>query len=307
MGKIIVIGSLNMDLVVNTPRIPNLGETIHGEGFMTAPGGKGANQAVAASRLGGEVTMAGCVGGDIFGDSLINNLAANGVNTENIMRIKEVPTGIAVIVVKDGDNFIILDSGANYSVTPEWIDSLEPVIRSCDIMLLQLEIPMASVRKAVQAAKRNGVKVLLNPAPAASLDDGLLSQIDIITPNESECGIITGLSIKSVQDAEKGIEYFLQKGVKQVVVTLGSKGVIYNNEDKILYKPVHEVKVIDTTAAGDSFSGALAVALTDNKSIDRAVDFANTVGSLTVTKRGAQVSLPMLEEVERFISNDHNI
>lgn len=304
MGKVCVIGSLNMDLVINTPRIPLMGETLHGKGFITAPGGKGANQAVAASRLGADVTMMGCVGDDIFGNSLLKNLTENGVNTSNIKKVKDVPTGIAVIVVKDGDNFIILDSGANYSITPQWIDSVEAVIRESDILLVQLEIPMESVREAIKIARRNGVKVLLNPAPAYSLDDDLLSMVDIITPNESECAIIAGFDVNSIEDAKKGIAYFMQKGISQAVVTLGSRGVVYNSGDKIVHKAVPDVKVVDTTAAGDSFSGALAVALTNGMPIDETIDFANTVGTLTVTKRGAQTSLPTLSEVKEFIERN---
>lgn len=304
MGKVCVIGSLNMDMVINAPRIPRMGETLHGRGFMTAPGGKGANQAVAASRLGADVLMMGCVGDDIFGNSLLKNLKENGVNISNIEKVKCVPTGIAVIVLKDGDNFIILDSGANYSVTPQWINGVEPVIRESEILLLQLEIPLEAVREAIKVARRNGVRVLLNPAPAYSLDDELLSMVDILTPNESECAIIAGIDVNSIEDAKKGIEYFLQKGVSQAVVTLGSRGVVYNSGNSIVHKPVPSVKVVDTTAAGDSFSGALAVALTNGMSIDEAIDFANTVGTLTVMKSGAQTSLPTLSEVKEFIEKN---
>lgn len=302
MKRICVIGSLNMDLVINTPRVPAMGETIHGHGFFTAPGGKGANQAVAASRLGGDVMMIGCLGEDIFGKTLLDNLAANGVDTSHIAKVSGVPTGIAVITVCGGDNCIILNSGANYSITNEQIESLENVIKESKILLLQLEIPLEVVEKSVDIARKKGVRVLLNPAPAVKLTDELLGKIDILTPNESECEILTGLPVKTVEDAGKAITYLLNKGVRQVVVTMGGKGVVYNSSDKIVHKPVPKVQVVDTTAAGDSFTGALSVALTSGKDMDEAVDFANAVGTLTVTRKGAQTSLPTLDEVENYMT-----
>jgi ribokinase len=303
MNKIVVLGSLNMDLVINTPRIPVLGETIHGSGFATFPGGKGANQAVAAAKLGGDVTMIGCVGNDSHGTDLINSLTYNGVKVENIRILKGSTTGIAVIVVSNGDNFIILDSGANFLLKPEQMDQFTDVISNSDILMLQLEIPLDVVEKAVEIAKYNGVKVLLNPAPAYKLSDKLLSKIDIITPNENECEYITGIPIRSLDDTAKAIKYLMNKSIKQIIVTLGNKGVIYNNGDEVIHRSVPNVEVIDTTAAGDSFSGALAVALSNGKPIDDAINFANIVGTITVTRNGAQASLPSLNEVKEYIKN----
>lgn len=300
MSKILVIGSLNIDLVIETPVIPILGETVLGSGFMTAPGGKGANQAVAAARLGGDVSMVGCIGNDIFGKELINNLIKNNVNVDEISIINEAPTGVAMIVVKDGNNFIIVNSGANFSLNPDIVKKIEHRIRDCSILVLQHEIPYDSVERAIEIAKRYGVKVLLNPAPAKAIPDKLLPLIDIITPNEFECEYITGLPVKSIDDAKKAIECFKGKGIKQVIITMGGRGVVYNSGDEIIHKPVPKVQVVDTTAAGDSFTGAIAVALSEGKDIDQAVDFANMVGTLTVTKRGAQTSLPMREDVEKF-------
>ncbi len=305
MNKITVLGSLNMDLVINTPRIPAMGETIHGQGFATFPGGKGANQAVAAARLGGDVKMIGCVGGDSFGQDLIGNLIQNNVGVENIKTVAGISTGIAVIVIKEGNNFIILDSGANFKLQPEDVDRVSDVIKTRDILMLQLEIPMEVVEKAVRTAKEYGVKVLLNPAPAKSLPDELLSEIDIFTPNESEAEFITGINIKSVPDAQNAVKYLMDKKIGQVVITLGSQGVVYNRGNEIIHKPVPQVKVVDTTAAGDSFSGALAVALSNNMTIDEAVDFANIVGTITVTRKGAQSSLPLLSEVADFIKSNN--
>ena len=305
MNKITVLGSLNMDMVINTPRIPVMGETIHGQGFATFPGGKGANQAVAAARLGGDVKMIGCVGVDSFGQDLIGNLIQNNVGVENIKTVAGISTGIAVIVIKEGNNFIILDSGANFKLQPEDVDRVSDIIKTSDILMLQLEIPMEVVEKAVRTAKEYGVKVLLNPAPAKSLPDELLSEIDIFTPNESEAEFITGINIKSVPDAQNAVKYLMDKKIGQVVITLGSQGVVYNRGNKIIHKPVTRVKVVDTTAAGDSFSGALAVALSNNMTIDEAVDFANIVGTITVTRKGAQSSLPLLSEVADFIKSNN--
>lgn len=302
LKKIVVIGSLNMDLVVNTPRIPALGETVLGSGFFTAPGGKGANQAVAAARLGGSVSIVGCVGDDIFGKELKQNLLVNDVDIINVKVIENTPTGVAMITVKDGDNFIIVDPGANFCLTTDIIDELEDLIKDSFLVVIQLEIPFETVERAVESAHKHGVKVLLNPAPARTLPDDLLEKIDIITPNEKECELITGLPVRNIDDAKAAVSFLMQKGIPQVVITMGSAGAVYNNGSKIMHKSAVKVKAVDTTAAGDSFSGAISVALTEGKSIDEAIDFANLVGALTVTKKGAQLSLPMRKNVDEMIN-----
>jgi len=302
LKKIVVIGSLNMDLVVNTPRIPALGETVLGSGFFTAPGGKGANQAVAAARLGGSVSIVGCVGDDIFGKELKQNLLVNDVDIINVKVIENTPTGVAMITVKDGDNFIIVDPGANFCLTTDIIDELEDLIKDSFLVVIQLEIPFETVERAVESAHKHGVKVLLNPAPARTLPDDLLEKIDIITPNEKECELITGLPVRNIDDAKAAVSFLMQKGIPQVVITMGSAGAVYNNGSKIMHKSAVKVKAVDTTAAGDSFSGAISVALTEGKSIDKAIDFANLVGALTVTKKGAQLSLPMRKNVDEMIN-----
>lgn len=301
MQKITVIGSLNIDLVVNTPRVPVLGETILGSGFFTAPGGKGANQAVAAARLGGHVSMVGCVGNDIFGKNLLRNLTDNNVDIENVKVIENAPTGVAMITIKDGDNFIIVDPGANSALTPAMVNELEAQIKESFIVVIQLEIPFETVETAIKLAHKYGTKVLLNPAPARALSDELLKNIDIITPNEKECELITGLPIETIDAAKTATRFLMQKGIPQVIITMGSGGVVYNSENKICHKPTHKVTVVDTTAAGDSFTGAIAVALSEGNSIDEAVDFANIVGALTVTKSGAQRSLPISVDVDEFV------
>ena len=300
MSGIVVIGSLNMDLVVTTPKIPVMGETVLGSGFMTVPGGKGANQAVTAAKLGGKVSMVGCVGNDTFSGILLNNLKKYSVDTSNVKIVDGVPTGVAMIVVNEGNNFIIVDPGANYQLTPQMIDSVGELIKKSYILAVQLEIPLDAVERAIDIAKDNKVKVLLDPAPARKLEDSLLAKVDIITPNETECEIITGLPVKSTDDAKKAVEYLMGKGIPNVIVTMGGNGVVYNSGKEILHKTVPKVKVVDTTAAGDSFTGAVAVALSQGKSIDEAVDLGNKVGTLTAMKKGAQTSLPTLEEVLNF-------
>ena len=306
MKRITVIGSLNMDVSVTTPRIPRIGETVLGSELKISPGGKGANQAVAASRLGADVAIIGCVGDDVFGQQLLANLAENNISSEYIYKMKSVSTGVAVIVVKDGNNAIVVNPGANDELKPSYISALSKVIEESSLVISQLEIPLETVEEVIKTAKMFSVPVLLNPAPARELSDELLSNVDIFTPNETECETITGIKINGIEDAKKALVYLKDKGIQQVLITIGSQGVIYNRGEEIIHKPAREVSAVDTTAAGDSFSGALAVALISGNSIDEAVDFASIVGSLTVTKKGAQSSLPSIEEV-RKIQNINNL
>lgn len=306
MCKIVVVGSLNMDMVVSTDRVPEMGETILGKGFFTSPGGKGANQAVTAARLGGQVSMVGCVGNDTFGRALTQNLQKNNVSTNHVKTIDDVSTGVAIIVIKDGNNFIIVEPGANYKLTPEIVESVEDEIAKCSIMMIQLEVPLKTVEAAVKIAKRHGVKVLLNPAPAVQLPEEIINNVDIITPNETEAGILTGVALNNKDDAKSAVRILLDKGINKVVITLGSQGAMYNSGNDIKTHPAVNVKVVDTTAAGDSFCGALAVALSHHKTIDEAVEYANAVGTLTITKKGAQSSLPTKADVERFMKAIHN-
>jgi ribokinase len=304
MKKIVVVGSLNMDLVINTPRVPKLGETIIGSNFITVPGGKGANQAVAIAKLGGDISMIGCVGEDIFGYNLLDNLKANKVKAENVQVLKGVSTGVAVITISGSDNFIILDSGANFKINCKMINAIKEVIIDSDMILVQLEIPLEVVQYVIDLAFANNVKIILNPAPAAGqLSDQILSKVDWLIPNESECEIITGMTIKSVNDAKSAVGLLRKRGIRNTIITMGKNGAVYNNGDKILHKPVPEVKAVDTTAAGDSFIGALAVSLTEGNNIDEAVEFGNKAGMLTVMKLGAQSSLPLRQEVESLNMN----
>lgn len=292
--KVLVIGSINMDLVTKTSRVPKIGETLIGETFFTIPGGKGANQAVAATRLGAEVTLIGCVGEDAFGNLLTEGLMKEGVITSYVKPVTHTTTGTASITLSNGDNSIIVVPGANFAVTPEYVQSFEQVIAESDILLLQLEIPLDSVIEAVNIAKKHQVKVILNPAPIQVLPKDLLEKIDYITPNEHEQELL--LSSPELTEEEL-------KAVKaKCIVTKGSKGVTLYQDDVEKEIPSFKVDVVDTTGAGDSFNGALALSLSEGMSLEEACKFANAVGALSVTKLGAQGGMPTKAEVEVFLS-----
>ena len=300
MPKIIVVGSLNTDLVVRTPRFPQPGETISGEDLQVIPGGKGANQAVAAARLGANVSMLGSVGKDNFGDFLLDNLKANHVDTHLIER-EDASTGTATIIVDaNGQNSIILSAGANGNVSS--VDVEHASFSDYSLLLLQLEIPTPTVLSAAKLAKQNGVRVVLNPAPAKELPDELISLADFIIPNETELSLLTGMEVNDIPSAEEAARALLNKGAKNVIVTLGSKGALIVNEKTNIHMETYKVDVVDTTAAGDAFIGGLASVLDSANSLPDAVRYACACGALAATIFGAQPSLPRKEEVERFMS-----
>lgn len=300
MPNILVVGSLNADLVVRTPRFPQPGETISGEDLQVIPGGKGANQAVAAARLGANVSILGRVGKDNFGDLLLDNLETNNVNAKHVQR-DDLSTGTAIIVVDDnGQNSIVLSAGANGKVSSSDVEHAS--FSDFSLLLLQLEIPTPTVLSATKLAKENGVRVILNPAPAKELPDELISLIDIIIPNETELSILTGIEVKDIPSAEKAAKRLLDRGAQNVIVTLGSNGVVTVTQKSTLHIPSFKVNVVDTTAAGDAFIGGFAIALLQNKSLNDAVRYGCVTGALATTKFGAQPSLPTKEEVENFIS-----
>jgi ribokinase len=283
--------------VINTDILPKLGETIHGRNFMTAYGGKGANQAVAVAKLYGKADMIGAVGSDEFGKLLKGNLEANHVETKGV-KIADTNSGVAVITVCGGDNHIILDGGANDAVSPAWIDENLDLIKNADIVIFQLEIPMETIIYAAKKAKECGCKVLLNPAPAAKLPEELLAYTDIIIPNEHEAAIITGH--ENEVDALKAL---YDNGNRNVIVTLGSKGCIYNDGKEIKSQTPFKVKAVDSTAAGDSFIGGYCSALCEGKTMEEAIRFATAVSAITVSRPGASVSIPTRTEVEEFLKN----
>jgi ribokinase len=297
MARILVVGSINMDLVVRVPHSPKPGETVLGSNFETFPGGKGANQAVAAARMDGEVTMVGRVGIDVFGDALIQGLVENKIKTTHVIKDPETPTGVAMIAVSsDGENMIVVASGANYKVSPDDVNNARELMRETDLLLVQLECPLEAVTAAINLANAYGVPVVLNPAPAQPLSRALLANVDVLTPNENELALLSGEN-----NIEKAIQKSKDWGVKNLVITLGANGVRVVTQDIDRHFPAHEITAVDTTAAGDAFNGAMAVALAEGKTLIEAVKYGLAAGALAATKRGAQPSLPTRETVEKFM------
>ncbi|HZD55682.1 MAG TPA: ribokinase [Anaerolineales bacterium] len=301
MSHIVVMGSINMDLVVRAPRHPEPGETILGSEFHTFPGGKGANQAVACARLGAGVKMVGRLGSDAFGSALLQTLARDGVDTAYIAEDERAATGVALItVVASGQNTIVVASGANALVTGEQILSATAVFDDASVLLLQLECPMAAVEQAIQLAKQHDIPVVLNPAPAQRLGREFLTHIDYLIPNESELALLAGSgSSTALEVAARGLQ---NEGVKRLIVTLGEKGVFVLEAGRKTYLKAHRVPVVDTTAAGDAFVGAFAVALTAQHSTIEAAQWGNAAGALAVTRMGAQPSLPARAELDAFLA-----
>lgn len=298
MGKIVVVGSSNTDLVIKTDRIPEPGETVLGGHFMMAAGGKGANQAVAARRLGGDVTFVACVGDDLFGTNSLENYRGEGMNTSFISVKKGVPSGVASIFVDAAaENVIVVAPGANSELGEAEIDAAGEEIKGADFVLMQLETPMASVEYAAEKASLSGTKVILNPAPAVELSDALLSRLWLITPNRTEAQLITGLPVNTEEEAATAAEALRAKGVTNVIITLGSKGAYVLSEDFRGIVPANPVKAVDTTAAGDTFNGALCVALSEGRSLPDACRFAARASAIAVTRMGAQPSIPYRREL----------
>jgi ribokinase len=300
MPNILVVGSLNADLVVRAPRFPVPGETIQGEDLAIFPGGKGANQAVAAARLGMEVSLLGRMGRDSFGDFLLNSLRDNNVNAQLVQR-DDASTGTAIIVVDpNGQNSIVLSPGANGKVAS--VDVGTASFRAFNLLLLQLEIPLETVLVAARSARDNGLRVLLNPAPARALPDELISLVDFLIPNESELSLLTGLPVTDIASAETAARILLARGVKAVIVTLGANGALVVTQEQNKHIPAFKVDVVDTTAAGDAFIGGFAAALLQNKSLEDSVRYGCACGALATTKFGAQPSLPTNDEAAKLIS-----
>jgi ribokinase len=302
MSKVVVVGSINMDLVVRSPRFALAGETILGHTFDTIPGGKGANQAVAARRMGAEVAIVGRVGGDEFGQTLCRNLAAEGINTECLQITPSESTGVALITVDDnGENTIIVVPGANGRLTVDDIEGARDLIAGADILLMQLEIPLPVVERAAQIASESGVTVMVNAAPARTLPGALLSTVDYLVVNETEALLVAGTTTGSHEEAARTL---LSTGVRNVVVTLGPEGsLLVASDAPSVAVPAYRVRPVDTTAAGDGFAGAFAVALADGVPAAEALRWGNAEGALAVTREGAQPSLPTRSEVEEFMTN----
>ena len=295
--KIFVVGSINMDLVVNAPFMPENGMTITGSNFFQNPGGKGANQAVACSKLGADAYMVGAVG-NAFGNELINTLNGYGVKTNYVKQLDNVSSGVAVIVVVDHDNRIILDAGSNALVSHQMIDEALKNADAGDYLICQLEIPQEEVLYAFKKAKEKGMITLLNPAPAAKLLNGILPLTDIFVPNQSECEVYTGIYPKDETSVKSAFNKLTSLGVKQSIITLGLDGSATIQNGKYLHVDAHKVNAVDTTAAGDTYIGALVTALSEGKDLKEAMEFASLASSITVTKPGAQQAIPYRKEVE---------
>lgn len=299
--RIVVVGSSNTDMVIKAERIPVPGETITGGQFVMAAGGKGANQAVAAARLGAEVTFLAKLGQDMFGDQAVENYRKEDIVTDFILRDPKNSTGVALIMVDAlGENLIAVASGANHFLLPQDVERAAERIRTADVVMLQLETPMETVEFTARLADDAGVPVILDPAPAAPLSDALLEQVTYLTPNETEAERLTGVKVEDEASAEAAAMELLQRGAGQVIVTLGAKGALVATPDRVVLVPGYQVEPRDSTAAGDAFNGGLASALARGLSLEEAVGEANLVGALSVTRLGAQPSLPTEDEVRRF-------
>jgi ribokinase len=303
--RIVVIGSLNMDLVVRTSRLPRPGETVAGRDFLQVPGGKGANQAVAAARLWADVAMIGRVGDDAFGRQLVESLARDGVDTGAVAATVGTSSGLALIGVEDsGQNAITIVGGANAMLSPDDVQRHETTIAAAGALLVQLEVPLPTVAAAVAIAQRHGVLTILDPAPAPhqSLPAELMA-VDLISPKQSEAEALTGIAVASVADAIRAAAILHERGAKQVVLKLGEQGALASDGmGNIVHVPAPQVAVLDTTAAGDAFTAALAVALVEGRSLAEGTRFACAAGSLATTRRGAQDAMPSREEVEQLLT-----
>lgn len=300
---VLVVGSANMDLVVRCDAFPKPGQTILGRDFAMFPGGKGANQAVAAAKLGAEVYFLGKMGRDVFRDRLRANLERDGVRLDYLLEDMEAATGTALISVDAyGQNEIIVASGSNMRLTPEDVRAAAEVFARVGVVLLQLEIPLDTVVESARLAKEAGCVVILNPAPAPTraLPSDLLRNVDLITPNESESEALTGLPVIDSQTAGAAAERLVDLGAGEVIVTMGSQGALHVVDGTRTHYPAREVKAVDSTAAGDAFNGALAFAISEGLAVSEAIPLANAVGALSVTRQGAQPSMPDSEELAAF-------
>lgn len=297
MSAILVIGSLNMDMTFYVNQFPQVGQTINSQGFFMAPGGKGSNQALAAARLGAQVYMAGCVGADVYADALIDDLEESKVDTTLVQRMAGTNTGLACITVCEGSNMITVDAGANARMTPDRIDQIKEIFEKVDIVILQFEIPMPTVERAAELARQSGCTVIVNPAPYMPMSQKLLQHIDYLIPNETEAQALLGWQEVTPRNAFEALKAMLDMGIPHPMITLGDQGVAYLDGDEYRVQKCIHVKAVDTTAAGDTFIGALACGMLSGKTMPQAVEFAQRASAICVTRKGAHSSIPTLSEV----------
>ncbi|MBT3607954.1 MAG: ribokinase [Candidatus Marinimicrobia bacterium] len=305
MGQVTVVGSFMYDLVATVPRRPKTGETLVGNTFGMFLGGKGANQAIAASRAGSKVTMVGRLGNDFFGKQFLEKFSKEGINTDFVTQDDENGTGVAMpLIDASGDNSIVIIPQANMALTVENINQAQSTIADADVLVMQCEVPMDANQRAAEIAKQNDTLVILNPAPAQLIPDQILKLVDIIIPNEIETETLTGLPTKTENEVLVAGRNLLSKGVETVILTLGDRGSLLLNEDGEKLIPAFDVSVVDTTAAGDSFCGVLAASLANGISIDLSVEIANAAGALAVTKLGAEPSLPQRDAIDDLLQSN---
>jgi len=304
--RIVVVGSSNTDMIIQAERIPRPGETILGGRFTIAPGGKGANQAVAAARAGGRVTFIARVGEDMFGDQAVKGFLADGIDVTYISRDRQAPSGVALIfVAADGENSIGVASGANANLGPAEVSAAAEIIGSAEVLVMQLETPLETVRAAAEIASSWDVPVILNPAPARPLDDDLLRHVTVLTPNETEAELLTGIKIADEADAARAAAALRARGIRAVIITLGARGAFVSSPEIQEPVPAFPVQPVDTTAAGDVFNGALAVAMAEGKALPEAVRFAAAAAAISVTRLGAQPSAPKRAEIDALLAGRH--
>lgn len=302
MNRLVVLGSVNADHVLRVPHFPRPGETLTGHGYRVVPGGKGANQAVAAARLGASVSFIARVGDDAIGRQMRDGFAQDGIDVSAVELDATLPTGIAIIYVSDeGENSIGISAEANGALSPTMVKSHEGMIAAAHTLLLQLEVPLESVFEAARLARSHGTRVVLNPAPARALSDELLALVDLITPNQTEAELLTGICVSDEESARAAAARFHQMGIPEVMITLGAQGVYCSNDTQQVLIPGFRVKAVDTTAAGDTFNGALLAAQLAGHDFDGAVRFAHGAAALSVTRLGAQSSIPSQAEVDAFL------
>lgn len=304
--KVVIMGSFVVDLMGRAPNLPEHGETVKGSTFKMGPGGKGSNQAVAAKRAGADIDIITKVGNDAFGEIAINNFRQEGFNTEYIFIDTTNQTGAALILVDDitGENAILVTLGACNNITSVDINKVKHMIKEAGIFVTQLETNVDAIEQCIKWAHESGVQVILNPAPIQKISNSILAMVDIITPNEVEASILTGVAINSVEDAKKAAVILQNKGVKNVVITLGSKGALIREGDREEIIESYRVNAVDTTGAGDAFNGGLVTALSEGKTIIQAAKFANALAALSVTRIGTSPAMPYREEIDRFIETN---
>lgn len=306
-GKLVVLGSINADHILNIEQFPQPGETVIGKQYTVAFGGKGANQAVAAGRAGADISFIACVGEDDIGERVRKQLASDHIDTSPVEAISGTTTGVALIFVNaEGENVIGIDAGANKAVTPEYLNRYQQNIIEASALLMQLESPLETVIAAAKLAKQHNTQVILNPAPACDLPAELLSLVDIITPNETEAERLTGVQVNNNDDAARAAKVLHEKGIDTVIITLGSKGVWLSQKGEGKQIVGFRVKAIDTIAAGDTFNGALVTSLLEGKSMESAVRFAHAAAAIAVTRPGAQPSVPWRHEIDDFLARQES-